>query len=405
MPHGIVDQPVVPAPVGGPAVELGHPLGARLPQAHAQQVGEQAVVAVPAAPLVQGDQEQVGALEVLQRLLPVAAPGDRVAERAAEALEDRGVEQEVPQLSRLPLEDLPGQVVEDVAVAAAEPLDQRGRVGASPQGQGGQLQAGHPPLGAVLQRCRALLGEVQAPRLPQQGDRFLAGEPQVLRADLSQLPPGTHPRQRQRRVGAPGDHHVHAGRQVLQQEGEAPVDRVRLDDVIVVEHQGELARTGRQLVHQGRDHGLGRRLVRGVEQREDLVLQSRVHLLDRGHHVAPQAHRVVVVGVQRDPAHRPPGGPGPLGEQGRLPEPRGGAHQQQLTGGRLLDPVEQARAGKDVRAAPRHAELGRQEDVALPGRLTHAASLAARVGRPVHHGQLVLAASAIAAPDWLVGCG
>jgi hypothetical protein len=125
MPHGIVDQPTAREPGGGPPVQPGHPLGAPLlPLAHPQQVGEQAVVAVPAALPVQGNQEQVGPLEVLEQLLAVRAAGDRVAERAAQALEDRGVEQETPHVRRLPLQDLPGQVVENVAVVAAEPPDE-----------------------------------------------------------------------------------------------------------------------------------------------------------------------------------------------------------------------------------------------------------------------------------------
>ncbi len=77
MPHGIVDQPTARGPGGGPPVQPGHPLGAPLlPLAHPQQVGEQAVVAVPAALPVQGNQEQVGPLEVLEQLLAVRAAGD-----------------------------------------------------------------------------------------------------------------------------------------------------------------------------------------------------------------------------------------------------------------------------------------------------------------------------------------
>jgi hypothetical protein len=165
--------------------------------------------------------------------------------------------------------------------------------------------------------------------------------------------------------------------------------------VIVVQDDSELARAGRELVHHGRDHGFGRRLVRRVEQREDPLLESRMHLLDRGHHVPPQAHRVVVVGVKGDPTHRTGGGPSPLGEQGRLPEPRRGAHQQQLARCRLLDSVQQARPDKDVTAAPRDAELGRQQDVALPNLGARAVGTIARssLGDPAPAAQLTHPAS------------
>ena len=56
-----------------------NPFGLFLLQPYAQEIGEQMVIAPPAAYLVQGYQEQVGALGCLQHLLAVGSPGECIA--------------------------------------------------------------------------------------------------------------------------------------------------------------------------------------------------------------------------------------------------------------------------------------------------------------------------------------
>ena len=70
-----------------------------------------------------------------------------------------------------PLQHLLGQVVQDVAVAAAERRHEPGHVRLAPQRQGGQLQPGRPPFGAGRQRRHRGLGQVGPDRLAQQGRR------------------------------------------------------------------------------------------------------------------------------------------------------------------------------------------------------------------------------------------
>lgn len=55
-------------------------------EAGAHDVGEERVVAVPLASLVEGQEEQVRALEGRKHLRTVAAPGHRIAQRGAEPL-------------------------------------------------------------------------------------------------------------------------------------------------------------------------------------------------------------------------------------------------------------------------------------------------------------------------------
>jgi hypothetical protein len=85
---GVVDRAVLLVPGGRGVVQHRQPLGPLLPETGAEQVGEQVVVAPPAAYLVERHQEQVGALDLFQQLLAVAAVGDRVAQRPGQPLED-----------------------------------------------------------------------------------------------------------------------------------------------------------------------------------------------------------------------------------------------------------------------------------------------------------------------------
>jgi hypothetical protein len=101
-------------------VQCRDPAGLLLLQPDAEQVGEQVVVAPPAAHLIQRHQEQAGQLDHFQHRLAIGPAGDRIAQLPAEALQHRGLQQEPAHLLALALEHLPGQVVQDVAVAAAE---------------------------------------------------------------------------------------------------------------------------------------------------------------------------------------------------------------------------------------------------------------------------------------------
>ena len=119
-----------------------------------QQLGEEMVIAVPAPLVVQGDDEQVGSLEILQGLLAGGRGVEQhgITERAAEPIEDGRPQQEGLDGFGLPLEDLLDQVVEHEVVAAGERRDEAGDVVAALQRDRGQLQAGDPALGAGFQR-------------------------------------------------------------------------------------------------------------------------------------------------------------------------------------------------------------------------------------------------------------
>jgi len=90
MVYGLGGEAVGLVPVAGPAVQGCHSIGQRLPQAVAQQVGKQVVVAEPKPFSVQRHQEQVGPLQPLQHRLPTASAGNGITQGAGQPVEDRG---------------------------------------------------------------------------------------------------------------------------------------------------------------------------------------------------------------------------------------------------------------------------------------------------------------------------
>ena len=134
-------------------------------------------------------------------------------------------QQEVPDVGGLAGQHLLGEVVDDVAVVAGEPGDERADV-----------------VAALHATARPAAGRRSSPRCARRASRrrrsvsarpigplryaaaSSVGEAQVGGPDLDQLAAGAQPRQRQRRVGAGGEDQVQLRRQVLEQERHPVVD-------------------------------------------------------------------------------------------------------------------------------------------------------------------------------------
>jgi hypothetical protein len=364
---GVVGQPLLLRPGGRRPVQLQHPLGLLALQPGAKQVSEQLVVAPPAPHLVQGDQEQVGPLDLLQQCLAVAAAGGGIRQRPADPVKDRGLQQEPAQLTRLAVQDLLGEVVEYVAVAAREGPHEGVDVEVALERERGQLQPRDPAFGARLQRGHGRIRQLHPDRGAQQRGRLLAGEAQVGLPQLGQLPAGPQPGQRQGWVGPAGQHQPQPRRRMLQQQFQRLVNRRSLDQVIVVQDQHDRLGHIGQLVDQGGHHHLERgRQAAG--QRGDPFRHPGSDRVQSGGDVAPEAGWVVVAGVQRQPGHRSLAGVSPVSQQGGLAEPGRGADQHQLAAHALAQAVQQSWPRHQTRPRPRDVQLGRQQDVALmPG--------------------------------------
>ena len=80
VPDRFIGQPMLLTPCCRVMVQARHRAGLFPLQAGAEQVGEQVVVAPPAAHLIQRHQEQVRPLHLLQHRLAIGPAGDCVAQ-------------------------------------------------------------------------------------------------------------------------------------------------------------------------------------------------------------------------------------------------------------------------------------------------------------------------------------
>ena len=167
VPDSVIGQTMLIGPGGRVMVQLPYPARLVTLQPGAQQVGEQVVVAPPAAHFIQRHQDQAGPLHLLQHRLAAGAAGDRIAQFPGQPVQHRGFEQELAHLLTLPLQHLVGQVVQHEAVAAGERGDEPGRIRLPAQRQPGQLQPCRPPFGAVHQGRHRRIGQARPGRLAQ----------------------------------------------------------------------------------------------------------------------------------------------------------------------------------------------------------------------------------------------
>jgi hypothetical protein len=123
--------PVLLIPLARPVMQIWDLVAVLLFEVGAQDIGEEAVVAVPLASVVERDYEQVGSIELLQNGLAGTVGGDGVAELPTELLEDARAQQEASDRLGLAGEYLLDQVIDDIAVVPGEPGDEVGDVVAS----------------------------------------------------------------------------------------------------------------------------------------------------------------------------------------------------------------------------------------------------------------------------------
>ena len=142
--------------LGGAAMELADSIRPLATQPAAQEVGEESVVAVGGFGGITHHQKEVAAVHVFQQLGGVGPAGDAAAEVGRQLVEDRGFQEEVAHGRFLLLPDLFHQIIEDVAVAAGEGLDETIALGRCElfQGEGEEAHAGDPAFGALLEAAQ-----------------------------------------------------------------------------------------------------------------------------------------------------------------------------------------------------------------------------------------------------------
>src|SRR5215218_5617113 len=124
LPNRPLEESRALQPLVRPSAQGGHQVGLGALELEEQQLGEEMVVAVPLALLVQGYYEQVGASELAQEPGGTLPARHRVAKGSRHRPQNRGLEQKLPHFLRKDSQDLLSQETDDVAVGASEGLDE-----------------------------------------------------------------------------------------------------------------------------------------------------------------------------------------------------------------------------------------------------------------------------------------
>ena len=358
MGDGLSSLAVALVPVARPPVQHGYDSRLLVENTDGEDVGEQVVVAVPLATVVERDDEQVRSLQRLEHRLARRLARDGIAERSRETTEDRRVQQETADLRRLAVEHLVGEVVDDEAIVACEVGDERGDVVTALQRQGGELQRGDPSFGADLQCLHLGFGQREVHHAVQVRDGFVDREAEVCGADLEQFTACTEATERPRRVGPGCQHQMDVCRKVFEDERRGLVHLGRIDEVVVIEDDDQLALDASQVVQERCQHTVQRRCA--VRQQCDRILADvRRDDPHGGDDVGPEEARVGVTTVERDPRHASLASRRrqPLTEQRRLPESGRRRHERERREPMRVELVEETRPPHDAATAAWGVEL------------------------------------------------
>jgi hypothetical protein len=314
-------------------------------------------------PRVQRDQEEVRALDLGNPFVRPIGLEQRVAKRSIEAIQDRGLDQEPAQLLGLPTQHLFHQIVREMPLLAGERGDEFGSVVARTEREPGQVQARDPTLGAFEQQLElAVLEGKPEPLVEKQLDPVLV-EPQLLLGHLPQLSAHPQSRHTHRRRNPRGDREVDTGRTALEEERDSFVDLRLADHVVVVENEHDARGGKRQRVHQLGQADVLRRDRGRCERRVDRARDCQACVAERADDVRPEANRVVVSLVQREPGEWDVAvlRRAPLGQQRGLSGPGGGLEQGQPPVQAVSQLLDQARPGDVPVTDARPLDLRRQD--------------------------------------------
>ena len=317
---------------------------------------------MPHAVLVEWRGQDAAVLQAPQHRVGVLRAGERVGQVDAQRLDDRGAQQEVAQLGRLARQHLADQVVADRRVGAREVLDEVPWLRMVQQRGGGQPQGRRPALGASPEHREVLGGE----RHVERGEHRLGlvkREGEVGRADLGQAAVEAQAAEPDRRIRTGDDHERKRRRREPRQAFEVLVDRV--DDLMeVVEHEDDGRAVPGERVDERRQHQVDpHRLARAHRERCDRVVARRpCQRLEDG---APEAPAVGVVGVQRQPGHRPRCSVcrDPRAQERALAGSGRGGHQRQRALDAGVEHLEQAGTDDRRLRPPGDGELRRQQGI------------------------------------------
>ena len=362
VPDGRLRQTVRLVPGRRPGVELGDHL--RLPphQLGVEQLPEEVVVAVPLAPSVERDHQQVAALQTIEHAAGLPAAHGGVAEGTAEPVEDRAAGEERHVGPRDAVEELRTQVVGDEAVIPGGNRPSTRTRAARVHRQRRQVQPGRPSLGPLDELIDVDIAEFDL-RAAEQRPGLIGVHRQIPGRDLDHPALRSQARHREGQLLLRADRQRRTTGQPHRQLGHDVSARTIRERLGLVEHHDDRRFPRRQRADQTAD------ISDAPTPRPQRPQHRRIDALDpiQGHRQIRQQHRRIVVAViQRDPGDAGPQAGGPLRQQRRLAVTGGRHDGHQRVPRRCVEPLDDGRTSDEARAGAGRLELG---GVELEGKL------------------------------------
>ena len=336
----------------------------------ARDGGEQVVEPEPVTLLVERDQEEVAAFELVEDGGRASGLSDEVAQRCRESVEERHRDDELPDLVRVLTQHLLREVVPDEAVAPAEPAHGIVGIGIPGEPQSSQVDAGRPSLGALDQPGDAIAREWHLLQRHHLGGLEVV-EAEVVRANLREASGRPEPAEPESGVRPGDDHEVRTRGEVLDEELDLAVAFLVGDEVEVVEQDEDVVLDGCQRVHDRGQHSLAQAVDVGRHEEIDGGrVNGAADPFERRPYVRPESPGVVVAGVQRDPSRPPLRCPSsqPLGHQRGLAVARRSGDQHDRPLARVVQLHLQPRPVDPVLPEQWAMELRLEERVDRPAR-------------------------------------
>ena len=253
----VLDVPVLLEPERSSGMQPGNGVGIGGLELAPQDVREEMVVPVFGPGRVEGDEEEVRALDLGEHRGGVGALEHDVAEGRRQSLEHRRVHHEVSDAGICRSQDIAGEVVEDVARVTRELMDEAPRVRLLLEDDRGQTESREPALGP--------LGELpdvtgREPNVGLSKERVGLGgrDAEIPCSELRQVAVGAEPGDRQAGVVAARDDDLDCAGGAIHEHADRLVAGTARHGVPVLEHEDD-RRAVRELVDEERKPRLGDR--------------------------------------------------------------------------------------------------------------------------------------------------
>ena len=225
-----------------------------------------------------------------------------------------------------------------------------------------QLERSDPALRALVQRSDVRGSEVEAHGSVEVTRGLLRGETQIGRPHLDQIATCSQPCKGNGRVRPTSDQHIQVRRRVVDQELDRVMDLAALDEVVVVKDEHDIVSKPSHFVEKRCQQDRDRRRLRRGKQGHRALADSGCHGAEGRDHIGPEAARLVVAPIERQPGRKgriPRAGTlaQPLSQQGCLAESSRCRNKDQLGRDSPVETLRKARPRDRACSRPRQVKF------------------------------------------------